>query len=90
MALAAMVAIVMVEFPLVLSDAGLIVQVAAAMVAGRAQLKLTAPLNPGPKPTLRVEVPDWPGALIAKLVGFPESVKPGFTVTVVRDENPLT
>lgn len=79
----------MVALPLLLSDAGLRVHVAAAIVAGSAQAKLTASLKPAPKPAVRVEVPDWPGALMLKLVGFAENVKPGTTVTVVRAESAL-
>ena len=46
--LGAVVATVIIAVPLTLKDAGVAVHVAASMVAGTAQEKLTDPLNPGP------------------------------------------
>jgi hypothetical protein len=85
-ALAAVVLTVRVVLPLALIEGGLNEQLAASMVAGNWQLKVTVPVRPPPYVLVMVEVPDWPGAVMLMLAGFGDIASPGVMVTVVGAE----
>jgi hypothetical protein len=80
-ALAAVVLTVSIVLPLALIEGGLNEQLAASMVAGIWQLKVTVPVRPPPYVLVMVEVPDWPGAVMLTLAGFDDIRRPGVTVT---------
>jgi len=83
---AAVVLTVSVVLPVALMEDGLNEQLAACMVAGTWQLKLTVPVRPPPYVLAMVEVPDWPGAEILTVAGFGDIARPGVMVTVVGAE----
>jgi hypothetical protein len=85
----AVVSIVAVTLPLVVTELALNEQAASDIAGGTAQVKATVPVNPVPGVTVMVEVPDWPGAEMLTLVGFAARLKSGTTVTATGDDTGL-
>ena len=76
---------VSIAFPFVVTEAGLSEQLASFIATGTAQVTLTVPVNPLVALTVNVEVPDWPGLEMLRVVGLAVKVKSGgadVTVTV--------